>query len=315
MANVISSIVIGVTADYGDKEFTDYINRVYETMHHIGTAQPLQYFPYLRYFIPGGLGIDKIEENAKVIYSSFPKKMIDQHWSEVKNQSEVKDFTHAYLREMQEREGGKGWFSEAQLQSVIGDLFMGGQDTTTTTISWALLLLSSFPEVQETFYKEMLEVTDGAPEWNDRSKLTYVNAVLTEIQRVGNISRFGLLHSATEDFEFRGYHIPKGAIVMPSLWSVHKDPESFPEPENFRPERFIDPQTGELHVEGMMPFSAGKRVCLGESLARMELYTMVTQMVFHYQFSLSKNLPQPSLEPVFGLTMAPKPFKLVVKKR
>lgn len=149
--------------------------------------------------------------------------------------------------------------SESNLQKVLGDLLIAGTETTSTVISWALLLFLHYPEVQEKCFQEVSLVigTQRAPNMQDKQKMTYVEATIMEVQRWANILPFGVWRGLACDINFRGYHLPKDAIVIPNLDSVFKDPEIWPDPHSFKPERFIL-AVGKLNrPEELIPFGIG----------------------------------------------------------
>ena len=85
---------------------------------------------------------------------------------------------------------------------------------------------------------------------------------------MSSITPIGVLHRAMEDVKFHGYDIPKGTFILPNVRYIHYDPRNWDKPEEFRPERFLcaDGKTFKKH-DAFMPFSVGKRQCLGETLA------------------------------------------------
>lgn len=170
-----------------------------------------------------------------------------------------------------------------------------------------------YPEIQERCYREIAK-SDHLPNFEDRNNFIYVQAVLLESQRCGNILPFGVPHSTLDDSELNGYKIPKGSTIILNLTAILNNPEYFPQPEKFNPNRFLDPN-GQLKVpEAMVPFSLGKRVCLGENLAKMEIFLIFTALISHYKIS-SADETKPNLEPIFGFTLTPPPCKIVLEKR
>ena len=96
------------------------------------------------------------------------------------------------------------------------------------------------------------------PSMRDRTRLPYTEAVILEVQRMGDISPLGVPHCLSQDVEFRGYHIPKGTTIMPILYAVHRDPNIWKEPYTFNPDRFLDEEGNINRDERLIPFSMGE---------------------------------------------------------
>ena len=123
--------------------------------------------------------------------------------------------------------------------------------------------------------------------------MNYMNAVLEESFRVVSFLFIAVPHSATKDIEIGEYTIPKGATIMSSLSHVMYDPEHFPNPRIFNPDRFIDDNGIFKHDERVIPFGIGKRLCLGQSLAEKEFFLFMVGFLQKYDISPSpmKKLP------------------------
>ncbi|NXU42296.1 CP2DF protein, partial [Drymodes brunneopygia] len=107
----------------------------------------------------------------------------------------------------------------------------------------------------------------------------YTNAVIHEVQRSGNIVPIGVPHMTYRDTELQGFFIPKGTTIITNLTSVLKDETFWEKPNEFYPEHFLDAKGQFVRPEAFLPFSAGRRVCLGEQLARMELFLFFTTLL------------------------------------
>uniref|UniRef100_A0A8D2H1C9 Cytochrome P450 family 2 subfamily R member 1 n=2 Tax=Marmotini TaxID=337730 RepID=A0A8D2H1C9_UROPR len=155
---------------------------------------------------------------------------------------------------------------------------------------------------------------DRKPSWDDKCKMPYTEAVLHEVLRLCNIVPLGIFHATSEDAVVRGYSIPKGTTVITNLYSVHFDEKYWKEPEVFNPERFLDSSGYFIKKEALIPFSLGRRHCLGEHLARMEMFLFFTALLqrFHLHFPYEV---VPDLKPRLGMTLQPQPYLICAKRR
>ncbi|KAM3912082.1 cytochrome P450 2B9-like [Leptodactylus fuscus] len=152
---------------------------------------------------------------------------------------------------------------------------------------------------------------DRSPKIQDRNQMPFTDAVIHEIQCFIDLIPLGAPRKTTKDITYRGYFIPKNTNVFPMLSSVLKDPSCFPYPDKFNPKNFLD-ENGEFKKnEAFIPLSAGKRNCLGESLARVELFIILVTIL--QNFNLKSPVPPKDLDitpDVSGFLNVPKLYQV-----
>ncbi|KAH7693662.1 CRE-CYP-33E1 protein, partial [Aphelenchoides avenae] len=250
---------------------------------------------------------------------AFYQRQIDEHEKHIdfETDSQPLDYAEAFLREKRKRdkEGGEHFFTYLQLCGMCHDLFAAGQETTSTTLAWGFVYILQAPEVQKRLHDELDRVigSDRLITMDDRSNMHYANAVIMEIQRLCNLVQQNLLHRTTRDVVVDGYHLPKGITIVPQMSCTHYDEKVFPNPKHFDPERFLDQNGRFKPMPEVFPFSIGKRQCLGEGLAKMELFLFVSNLLNHFKFSVGSK--HSSLERTMGITTPCQPYTARIEKR
>ncbi|KAM4881130.1 cytochrome P450 2D17-like [Thomomys bottae] len=250
---------------------------------------------------------------AQKAFMALLDELLDEHKRTRDPAEPPRDLTDAFLAEVEKAQGSpESSFNEDNLRVVVADLFMAGMVTTSTTLSWALLLMILHPDIQRRVQGEINEVIGQGrrPEMEDQARMPFTNAVIHEVQRFAGIVPVGVPHMTTRDIEVRGFLIPKGTTLLTNLSSVLKDERVWEQPFRFHPAHFLDAQGRFVKPEAFMPFSAGRRACLGEPLARMELFLFFTCLLQRFSFSVPAGQPRPSDFGVFEAMVVPAPYKL-----
>uniref|UniRef100_A0A8C8UD28 Uncharacterized protein n=1 Tax=Peromyscus maniculatus bairdii TaxID=230844 RepID=A0A8C8UD28_PERMB len=261
--------------------------------------------------------VDKVFPGQKT-FMAMVDNLVNEHRKTRDPAQPPRDLTDAFLAEVEKAKGNpESSFNDANLRLVVSDLFGAGMVTSSITLAWALLLMILHPDVQRRVHQEIDEVIGQgrSPEMADQASMPYTNAVIHEVQRFADIVPINLPHMTSRDIEVQGFLIPKGTTLIPNLSSVLKDETVWEKPLQFHPEHFLDAQGHFVKHEAFMPFSAGRRACLGEPLARMELFLFFTCLLQHFRFSVPDGQPRPSDHGVFMLLSSPSPYELCAVTR
>ncbi|XP_070844126.1 cytochrome P450 2K3-like [Chaetodon trifascialis] len=198
--------------------------------------------------------------------------------------------------------GGFTLFPSTLLMTVV-QLFAAGTDTTAATLRWALLLMAKYPKIQDQVQEELSRVIGSRQvHVEDRKDLPFTDAVIHETQRVANIGPVALPHRTSQDVTFQGHFIKK---------------DEWEKPHSFYPAHFLDKDGKFVKRDAFMPFSAGRRACLGESLARMELFIFFATLLQHFCFTPPPGVSEDELDltPRLGYTTNPSDHKLCAVSR
>ncbi|KAK5928444.1 hypothetical protein CgunFtcFv8_013507 [Champsocephalus gunnari] len=229
-----------------------------------------------------------------------------------------RDFVDCYLDRLDKEKGNDAsTFSEDLMIMYILDLHFAGTDTTSNTLLTGFLYLMTYPHIQERCQQEIDEVLGGNDQasFEDRHNMPYVQATIHEIQRVANTVPLSVPHCTIKDTELMGYSIPKGTLIIPNLTSVLNEEGQWKFPNEFNPENFLNDQGEFVKPEAFMPFSAGPRVCLGEGLARMELFLILVTLLRKFNFIWPEDAGKPDYNPVYGVTLTPQLYHMKVQLR
>ncbi|XP_068449008.1 cytochrome P450 2J2-like [Clinocottus analis] len=314
VSNIICQLVMGKRFDYSDHNFQIMLKYLSEAILLEGSVWGTMYeaFPGVMKHLPGPH--NKMFSDYDAILD-FISQEVESHKKDL-DHSDPRDYIDAFIIEMENHQGSDLGFTEFNLALCSVDMFIAGTETTSTTLLWALVFLIKSPDIQDKVQAEIDKVIGQTrlPTMEDRPNMPYTDAVIHEIQRMGNIVPLNGLRIAAKDTTLGGYFIPKGTSLMPNLTSVLFDKTEWETPDTFNPGHFLDAEGKFVKREAFLPFSAGKRVCLGEGLAKMELFLFLVGLLQRFSFSVPDGV-ELSTEGVVGVTHVPKPFKIHAKAR
>ncbi|OCT83134.1 hypothetical protein XELAEV_18025673mg [Xenopus laevis] len=305
VSNIICSIIFGERFEYDDHTFQKLLCLIEESVKAESGTVPQ---------IPG---LAKMFFQPQIRMLKYLQEIIKDH-QQTWDSGHTRDFIDAFMLEMEKAKGVKDSnFNEQNLLLTTADLFSAGSETTTTTLRWGLLFMLLYPNVQRKVHEEIDHVIGRTrkPTMGDVLQMPYTNAVIHEIQRYADIIPLSVPHMTYRDTHIKGFFIPKGVTIMTNLSSVLKDEKAWEKPFQFYPEHFLDSDGKFVKREAFMAFSAGRRVCLGEQLARMELFLFFTTLLQRFSFEIPYGEPSPREDPVFVYLQVPHDYKMCAKVR
>ncbi|XP_030623231.1 cytochrome P450 2D15-like [Chanos chanos] len=313
-SNIICSILYGLRYEYEDEVLDFFINSFQENGKMANSAWAVIYdsFPLIR-GLP--LPFQKVFKNYNAL-KKHTEAIVAEH-KRTRIPEEPRDVIDYYLNELEKR--GKQDFSldEDRLVMLLLDLHFAGTDTSSNTILTALLYLATYRDAQVLCQQEIDAAlgSKGQVSFEDRHRMPFVQATIHEIQRLANIAPLGVFHATTRNTQLMGYDIPKDTLVITNLTSVLREASQWQHPYDFFPSHFLNKQGEFVKPEGFLAFSAGPRSCLGELLARMELFLILVTVLRRFSFIWPVESGMPDLSPAFGGIQSPKPYRLVVRLR
>ncbi|KAE8579519.1 hypothetical protein XENTR_v10024075 [Xenopus tropicalis] len=312
VSNVICSIIFGKRFEYNDTTFLTLLQLLNENARLFGTPPLLlfNFYPLLGSILGAHKRVLRNTERLKHFFQNY----INEHRAEF-NANNITGFIDAYLlKQEQESSNAKTHFHDENLVYSVLDLFAAGTETSSTTLRWGFLLMMKYPEIQKKVQKEIKEVVRPGqlPKVEDRRNMPYTDAVIHEIQRFANIVPMNVSRATVRDVNFRGFLIPRGTEVIPMLTSVLYDNNHWKTPHEFNPQHFLDANGKFVQRDAFLPFSTGRRACVGESLAKMELFLFFTGLLQSFTLCPPAGVSGADLDltPDIGFVLTPLPFMM-----
>ncbi|KAH8105125.1 cytochrome P450 [Cristinia sonorae] len=306
----IIRVVYGARNAARMREYVDLAERTMESVRRllVPGAFLAELIPALKYipaWLPGGY-----TKRFVSVYQPLVDEMRNRPFDEVKeaiaNAKAIPSVSYRLIQEMQDSQGNLREEDDQIARDVTGSAYAAAADTTTATSQSFVLAMAMNPHAQKKAQEELDRVVGPSrlPDFSDLDSLPYVRAVMLETLRWIPTVPVGVAHALTEDDVYEGYHIPKGTVVvavsvdfcrrysstnvteiLECLGMLH-NPEDYPEPEAFKPERFLD-KDGRIDPSvrdpTIMAFGFGRRICAGMDFALHSLNTFMACMLHVYE--------------------------------
>ncbi|XP_068144474.1 probable cytochrome P450 4p3 [Drosophila tropicalis] len=179
----------------------------------------------------------------------------------------------------------EGLIDHAGICEEVNTFMFGGYDTTAMTLILCLAFLGSYPEKQQRCFDELKEfIDDDLTNLDNRtlSQLKYLECVIKETQRLCP-SVPGIMRECHTETKLNNLILPKGAQIIVHIFDIHRNPKYYDQPNEFIPERFLNDSTVQRHPYAFIPFSAGRRNCIGQKYAMTEMKTLLTYILKNYE--------------------------------
>ncbi|ETE72391.1 Cytochrome protein, partial [Ophiophagus hannah] len=302
VANVVSALCFGKRYSQSDEEFLSVIQMSHDMIKASGVFNPADFIPCLRY-LP--LPAAKV---ARAFYGKF-NNFVAQH-------NVLRDITDALINVSNERKADEKivTLSNEKIIITVNDIFGAGFSTLSSCLQWIFLYLINNPEIQMKIQEEIDgKIGQRPPKFEDRKDLHYTEAFINEVFRHSSFIPFTIPHCTTKDTVLNGYYIPQNTCIFINMYQVNHDENLWIDPDIFKPQRFLN-ENGELNkslIEKVLIFGIGLRKCLGEEVARNEIFVILTTVL--QQLRLEKLFEdQLDITPVYGLSMTPKSYRIAI---
>jgi cytochrome P450 len=310
--NIMVNTLFGFQFSWNDVKFQSLLHNLKSILKLTNHASWTSSFPILEK-LPF-LGFDRISKDLDLHFTQLFEvinnwvKQIETGKISVNN---TNNYTLNYLNQAEEN------YDREQLAASLANLLMGGTETNSATMRWAFIFLLENSQILENIQYELKALDKDLITWDDRSKLHYLQAFLMEVQRMGCVTTLGgsTLRVAGENCKIGDYQINKGAFIAANVYSIHHNEEYFSNPYTFDPTRFL--KNGELVIRSeLIPFGMGKRRCPGESLAKMEMFLIISNILNSFTFDATDSSKINSKENfTAGSVRSPLPYELVFKTK
>ncbi|XP_065199572.1 probable cytochrome P450 303a1 [Planococcus citri] len=313
--NTLWSMLASIRYSPEDRELKSLQSLLTELFANIDMVGALfSQFPFLRYVAPEKSGYKSFVNIHEKVWK-FLKAELDNH-KDTFQQNSPRDLMDVYIQMLHSQNKGTS-FSESQLLAICMDMFMAGSETTSKSLGFGFLYMLLYPEVQRKAQEEIDRVVgrERMPTLNDRPNMPYVESIVLESVRVFMGRTFSIPHRALRDTTLQGYHIPKDTMVIANFNGVLMNKRFWDDPEVFRPDRFIDAEGKVFVPDNYLPFGYGKHRCMGQTLARSNIFLFTASLLQKYNFSVPSNEAPPSTNGVDGVTPSPGEFNAYVTLR
>lgn len=292
---VVSRTLFGTDIDHVSDEMIDILDLL--NVHPMRLSALLRLFPW----IPTPSNKKFLRANSRL--NEIVYGLIEEHRVPGANREDIVGRLLAAKEASSQTS-----MSTEQIRDEVVTLMLAGHETSATSLTWTFYLLSKHPEIEQRLHEELKHKLNGAPaNSSDLAELPYLKQVVQESLRLYP-PVWGIARRSADEVSLGGYRIPKNSYIAITPYVLHRNPEHWPEPEKFDPERFTTGQIKSRHSYSYLPFAAGPRACIGAGMAMLEIQLILAQLI-----QLFKIIPinEHPVEPEATVTLKPRHGMLV----
>ncbi|XP_061467410.1 cytochrome P450 1B1-like [Rhineura floridana] len=318
-ANVVCALCFGQRFKHTDSEFRALLARNDRFGQTVAAGSLVDVLPWLQTFPNPVRSVFRDFQTLNRELYDFVRAKVAQHRLTFQPGAPPRHISDAMLECMEHGPGALQGLVGDYVEATLSDLFGAGQDTTSTALAWVLLLLLKHPMLRRQLQVDLDRVVGRGrlPTGDDRVSLPRLEAFLFETFRYTSFVPLTIPHATTADVLLDGFHIREGRVVFINQWSVNHDPIRWKDPHLFDPARFLDSRKENLDrdlTSRVMIFSLGKRRCIGEQLAKLQLF-LFTAILLHQTDLEANPAEELTMDCVHGLVLKPLPYTVSVARR
>ncbi|KAI0705578.1 CyP450 monooxygenase [Earliella scabrosa] len=326
--STIMRITYGIEVDNGNESYLNLAERALAIFSEatVPGKYLVETFPILRH-VPSWFPGAKFKREAAE-WNPVVQELAERPWNTVidamKEGNAPASMASTLLEHLAQLSPSEVGEEEVVARYTTAVVYGAGADTTLSTVQTFFLAMAAHPEVHKRAQAELDAVVGPSrlPDFEDRDSLPYVCALTKELLRWRTVVPLSIPHQSMQDDEYRGYLIPKGSLVFSNLWAYSRDPEAYPDPEAFKPERFL--KDGQFSLDtardpATIAFGYGRRICPGRHFAEASLFIIVATVL--HTLSVSAPLDEHGRPQALqgkmtsGILSYPEPFECVIKPR
>ncbi|KAF2462454.1 cytochrome P450 [Lineolata rhizophorae] len=267
-------------------------------------------------------------DKGRSIFEHDSKVYLDL-WNDLKRKVDNGTANPCFCKDFYLKRPEKEGVDELQSAYTCGGLVEAGAETTGVTLNNFVLAMCLWPEVPKKAQQELDKVVgpDRLPDWEDEKDLPYVRSLIKETLRWRPLNKFGMSHASSDDDWYDGFFIPKGSVIMLNWWAIHMDPTLHPEPDEFKPERYLNHtssaadymNSADPYDRDHFGYGAGRRACPGVHVAERSLFINIARTLWGFDIT-KKRAPdgqfvEPNTEMVPGFMTVPGRFDCDIRVR